>query len=122
MKVSALGVDEQRVNVLIDFDDPAAVARVLGDGYRVEVRIVVWREEDALKVPVGGLFRRGDAWAAFVAEGDRARLQPVEIGQRNQNDVQIVKGLTAGQSIVLHPPDTLTDGMRIVRRATDGAR
>ncbi|HWN86143.1 MAG TPA: HlyD family efflux transporter periplasmic adaptor subunit, partial [Vicinamibacterales bacterium] len=75
MKVSALGVEEQRVNVLIDFDDPAAAGR-LGDGYRVEVRVVMWSEPDVVKVPVGGLFRRGDAWAAFVIDGDLVRLQP----------------------------------------------
>ena len=70
MKVSALGVEEQRVNVLIDFDDPSAAGR-LGDGYRVEVRVIVWREEDVVKAPVGGLFRRGTDWAAFVIENER---------------------------------------------------
>jgi len=112
MKVSALGVEEQRVNVLIDFDDTRAAGR-LGDGYRVEVRVVVWQGDDVVKVPVGGLFRRGTAWAAFTIEGEHVKLQAVELGQRNDVDAQVVKGLSDGQTIVLHPPDTLTDGARI---------
>jgi len=112
MKVSALGVEEQRVNVLIDFDDTGAAGR-LGDGYRVEVRVVVWQGDDVVKVPVGGLFRRGTAWAAFTIEGEHVKLQAVELGQRNDVDAQVVKGLSDGQTIVLHPPDTLTDGARI---------
>ncbi len=117
MKVSALGVEEQRVNVLIDFEDTATASR-LGDGYRVEVRVIVWQGDDVVKVPVGGLFRRGTDWAAFSIEGERVRLQPVELGQRNDVDAQVVKGLSAGQTVVLHPPDTLTDGARIRVRET----
>ena len=90
MKVSALGVEEQRVNVLIDFDDPAAAGR-LGDGYRVEVRVVIWREDDVVKVPVGGLFRRGNDWAAFLVDGEQVRLQTVELGQRNDEDGQVTR-------------------------------
>jgi HlyD family secretion protein len=115
MKVSALGVEEQRVNVIIDFVDPAEAAR-LGDGYRVEVRVVLWREDDVLKVPVGSLFRQGDAWAVFVVEDGMARRQTVSLGQRNENDGEILEGLQAGTSIVLHPPDTLTDGTRVTVR------
>jgi HlyD family secretion protein len=115
MKVSALGVEEQRVNVIIDFVDPAA-GRALGDGYRVEVRIVIWRGDEVLKVPTGSLFRSQDAWAVFVVDGDRVRLQTVEIGQRNQADAQVVSGLSAGQALVLHPPDTLVDGARVTVR------
>ena len=115
MKVSALGVEEQRVNVLIDFEDPSAAGR-LGDGYRVEVRVVIWREEDVVKVPVGALFRRGNDWAAFLVDGDQVRLQPVELGQRNEVDGQVLKGLSPDQTVVLHPPDTLMDGARIAVR------
>lgn len=114
VKVSALGVEEQRVNVIIDIDDAAAGA--LGDGYRVEVRVVVWRGEDVLKVPSGTLFRRGTEWAAFVVDGGRARLRTVTIGQRNNEEVQVVGGLNAGDAILLHPPDTVEDGTRLVRR------
>jgi HlyD family secretion protein len=112
MKVSALGVEEQRVNVLIDLDDPSSAKR-LGDGYRVEVRVVVWQEDDVVKVPVGGLFRRGNDWAAFRIEGEQVHMQPVELGQRNDVEAQVLKGLSPGQMVVLHPPDTLMDGARI---------
>jgi HlyD family secretion protein len=115
MKVSALGVEEQRVNVIIDFTDENESAS-LGDGYRVEVRIVVWRDDSVLKVPVGSLFRRGDDWAAFVVENGRARLQVVQLGQRNDREGQVINGLSEGQTVVLHPPDTLTDGRRVRRR------
>jgi HlyD family secretion protein len=116
MKVSALGVEEQRVNVIIELEDPASAARKLGDGYRVEVRVVVWREDAVLKVPTGTLFRRGEDWAVFVIEEGRARLRMVKLGQRNQTEGQITSGLSERQTVVLHPPDTLTDGMRVVVR------
>jgi HlyD family secretion protein len=119
MKVSALGVEEQRVNVIIDFADAATAARQLGDGYRVEVRVVVWREDAVLKVPIGSLFRRGDEWAVFVIEDDRARLRLVQLGQRNDREGQILDGLSEGQIVVLHPPDTLVDGARVTIRATE---
>ena len=117
MKVSALGVEEQRVNVLIDFEDPSAAKR-LGDGYRVEVRVVIWREDNVVKAPVGALFRRGNDWAAFVIDGEQVRLVITELGQRNDEDAQIIKGLSPGQTVVLHPPDTLTDGARVGVRST----
>jgi HlyD family secretion protein len=116
MRVSALGVEERRVNVIVDFADAAAAARSLGDGYRVEVRIEVWHQDDAVTVPVGALFRRETAWAAFTVENGVAHLQVVELGQRSESDGQVVRGLTPGQTVVLHPPDTLTDGMRVTLR------
>jgi HlyD family secretion protein len=131
MKVSALGVEEQRVNVVIEFVDAETAARALGDAYRVEVRVVVWRGDDVVKVPVGALFRssprtdgasgagpanRAGGWAVFVVEHDRARLQPVELGRRNSEAGQIVKGLEPGQLVVLHPPDAIADGTRVTVR------
>ena len=116
LKVSALGVEEQRVNVVIDFDDPARAARKLGDGYRAEVRIVVWQGDDVLRVPVGSLFRRGDSWAVFVTDGGRARLRTIEIGQRNNDLAEVVSGLRATERVVLHPPDALVDGARVRER------
>jgi HlyD family secretion protein len=118
MKVSALGVEEQRVNVVIDFTNPTEAAR-LGDGYRVEVRIVLWQEKDVLKVPVGALFRQGDGWAVFVVEEGRVRRQAVQLGQRNENEGQIISGIEAGATLVLHPPDTLTDGTRVIVRENE---
>jgi HlyD family secretion protein len=117
-KVSALGVEEQRVNVVIDFVAPGDAARALGDSYRVEVRIVVWEEPDVLKVPVGSLFRRGEEWAVFVIDDGRARTEVVELGQRSAGEAQVTKGLEAGRPIVLHPPDTLRDGVRVTPRTT----
>jgi HlyD family secretion protein len=119
MKVSALGVEEQRVNVIVDLADTAAAARRLGDGYRVEVRVVVWREDETLTAPIGSLFRRGDEWAAFVIDGDRAALRAVQLGQRNDREAQVLEGLAEGQTVVLHPPDTLEDGARVAIRATE---
>ena len=115
MKVSALGVEEQRVNVIIDFVDPAR-GRALGDGFRVEVRIVIWRADEVTHVPVGSLFRRGDGWAVFVVDNGRARLRNVELGHRNSDVGEIVGGLQPGELVVLHPPDTLADGARVIRR------
>jgi len=112
MKVSALGVEEQRVNVIVDFADPSDAVR-LGDGYRVEVRIVLWKDDNVIKVPVGALFRQGEGWAVFVVEEGRVRRQTVQLGQRNENVGQITGGLEAGATIVLHPPDTLMDGARV---------
>jgi HlyD family secretion protein len=116
MKVSALGVEEQRVNVIIDFADEVESVRI-GDGYRVEVRIEIWRDAAALKVPVGSLFRRGEDWATFLVDHNRARLQPVHLGQRNDREGQVLKGLSEGQTVVLFPPDTLSDGARVALRA-----
>ena len=118
MKVSALGVEEQRVNVIIDFAETGG-ARRLGDGYRVEVRIVIWREIAALKVPVGSLFRRGEDWAASWSTAG-ARLQRVLLGQRNDREAQVLEGLSEGQTVVLHPPDTLIDGARVTLRPRAG--
>jgi HlyD family secretion protein len=117
LKLSALGVEEQRVNVIVGFDDPARAARKLGDAYRAEVRIVVWESDNVLMVPVGSLFRRGSQWAVFVADGDRARLRDVSLGERNGESGQILEGVRQGETVILYPPDTLSDGARIrIRR------
>jgi HlyD family secretion protein len=105
------------VNVLIDFENPSAATR-LGDAFRVEVRVVVWQEDNVVKAPVGSLFRRGNDWAAFVINGEQVHLVTTQLGQRNDQEAQIIKGLSAGQTVVLHPPDTLTDGARVGVRAT----
>jgi HlyD family secretion protein len=115
-KISALGVEEQRVNVIIDFGDPEAAWHTLGDGYRVEVRIVVWQEQNVVKVPLGALFRRGNEWAVFVSESGRARLRTLTIGPRNATEAQVLDGLEEGEEVVLYPPDTLEDGTRVARR------
>lgn len=118
MKISALGVEEQRVNVIVDFKDPAAAWEKLGDGYRVEVRVVIWEGEDVVKVPTSTLFRKGDDWAVFAVESGRARLVPIEVGQRNGLEAQVVSGLDAGQQVIVHPGDSLEDGARVEPRAS----
>jgi multidrug efflux pump subunit AcrA (membrane-fusion protein) len=115
-KVSALGVEEQRVNVVADFVDPVVP---LGDGYRVEARFVTW-EGDALKVPSGALFRRGEVWSVFLVEGGRAVCRDVATGQRNGSEVEIRGGLSEGDSVVLHPPNELEDGARVARTEEAG--
>jgi HlyD family secretion protein len=115
-KVSALGVEEQRVNVVIDLDGSDEAAFALGDAYRTEVRIVVWRAADVVKVPTGALFRRGDGWAAFVVERGRARERAVRLGQRSGREAQVLDGLAAGDQVVLYPPDTLAGGAKVRAR------
>jgi HlyD family secretion protein len=90
--------------------------RSLGDGYRVEVRIVLWQADDVLKVPIGTLFRRGNDWAVFVVVDGRAVQRTVQIGHRNNEDAEITGGLADGDAVVLHPPDTLSDGDRVEAR------
>ncbi|HXJ17784.1 MAG TPA: efflux transporter periplasmic adaptor subunit, partial [Candidatus Polarisedimenticolia bacterium] len=109
-KVSALGVEEQRVNVISDFADPPGP---LGDGYRVECKFITWTGEDLLKVPLGAVFRRGQGWGAFVVDAGRARLRDIKIGHRNESEVEILSGLAEGQQVILHPSNALRDGARV---------
>jgi HlyD family secretion protein len=109
-KVSALGVEEQRVNVIGDFVD---APDGLGDGYRIEARIVVWHANDVLRVPSSALFRRGDAWAAFVVSDGRALLRDVGVGARGPFEAEVKEGLAEGDTVVLHPSDRLADGVRV---------
>jgi HlyD family secretion protein len=118
MKVSALGVEEQRVNVIVDFDDPVEAFATLGDGYRVEVRIVTWERGDVLKLPTSSLFRRGERWAVFAVDEGHARLREVEIGQRNGLEAEVRSGVQPGETVVVHPSDALADGARVARRAS----
>ncbi len=117
-KVSALGIEEQRVNALIDLTSPHEDWRRLGHGYRVEARIVLWEGEELLVLPLSSLFRRsGDGhWAVFVVEGGRARLRPVELGQRNGLEAEIRSGLELGERVVLYPGERVSDGVRIAAR------
>jgi HlyD family secretion protein len=114
-KLSALGVEEQRVNVIIDFDDPAQAKR-LGDGYRVEVRVVTWETPNALKVPTSSIFRTGDNWSVYTVDDGRAALRRVEVGQRNGVEAEILSGLSESEPVVLHPSDDVVEGVHIVAR------
>ena len=112
-KVSALGIEEKRVNVISDFVDPPGP---LGDGYRVETRTVIWSGEKVLKVPQSALFRQGQGWSVFAIEGGRAKRREVEIGQRNETEAQVFRGLTNGEEVVLHPSNQVSDGARVRTR------
>lgn len=112
-KISALGVEEQRVNVIADLVSPPEQRRGLGDGFRVEARIVVWEADAVIKVPAGALFRRGEDWAAFVVAEGRARLRAVKVGRAGTHEVQILEGLQPGEEVILHPGQRVRDGQRI---------
>lgn len=112
-KVSALGVEEQRVNVILDLvGDPDRFAR-LGDGYRVEVRVVVWSAPETTKVPTSSLFRRGGRWAVFCVEEGKTRLREVEIGARNAAEAEVLSGLDAGDRVILYPSDRIEEGTHV---------
>jgi len=115
-KVSALGVEEQRVNVILDFADPVEAWKALGDAYRVEVRIVTWESQNVLKVPTGALFRQGADWAAYTIAENRARRAILMLGHQTGQEAEIVSGLSDGARVIVHPPDTVTDGARVHER------
>lgn len=119
LKVSALGVEEQRVNVILDFDD-AEDARTLGDAYRVEARVVVDRRSDVLTVPVSALFREGEGWAAFAVEDGRARIREIEVGARNNLRAEVIGGLAEGDTVIVHPADEISDGTRVEEAGGEG--
>ncbi len=112
-KISALGVEEQRVNVVVDLLTPATERSSLGDNFRVEGRIVVWEEPRALKAPAGALFRQGREWAAFVLAGEHVELRAVQTGRTSGSETQILGGLREGEEVVLYPGDRLRDGQRV---------
>lgn len=115
-KVSALGIEEQRVNVIIDFTDPPERWQRLGHGYRVEPRIILAAADQALKVPRAALFRDGERWAVFVNDGGRATLRHVTLGLENGLEAEVREGLAAGDQVVLQPGDRVSDGTRVEAR------
>lgn len=116
LKVSALGIEEQRVRVTIDFADPPETWASLGHDYRVVVHVTTWSAPDALTVPVSALFRKSDQWAVFADENGRAKTVPVRIGHRNNQMAEVISGLAAGNRVVLHPSDRIVDQSRIAQR------
>jgi HlyD family secretion protein len=113
-KISALGIEEQRVNVIIDFVDPPGT---LGDGYRVEARIIVWQAENVVKLPASALFRHGESWAVFTMQNGRARLREVRIGHRNPSEAEVLGGVAVGQPVILHPTNQIEEAVRVRTRA-----
>lgn len=113
-KVSALGVEEQRVNVIADFTEPSST---LGDGYRVEGRVVIWESGDVMKVPSSALFRTGDAWTVFVVENGKAYRRQVQAGQRTPFEVEILSGIDEGAQIIVHPSNEITEGTAVTTQS-----
>lgn len=116
LKLSALGIEEQRVRTVIDFVDPPNAWSRLGHDYRVVVHVTVWNAENALTVPVSALFRKGDDWAVFAVKNGRARMTVVKVGQRNSRMAEVTSGLSAGDQVVLHPSDRIADRVAISER------
>jgi len=115
-KVSALGVEEQRVNVIIDVDDDRAVWNAMGDGFRVEVAVTIWEAADVVTVPTSALFRTGSEWAVFLVQDGRARRTTITLGHRTPLAAEVTGGIEPGAQVVVHPPDTLADGDRVSPR------
>ncbi|MGJ3246311.1 MAG: efflux RND transporter periplasmic adaptor subunit [Elainellaceae cyanobacterium] len=111
--ISALGVEEQRVNIIVDFNE---MPSDLGDGYRTEAQIIVWQDSDILTVPIGALFRCEPDWCVFAVEGNRADRRSVKIGHRNQTAAEVVEGLSEADVVILHPSETIQDGTRVESR------
>ena len=112
-KISALGVEEQRVNAIIDFSDQSGERPTLGDAFRVEVRIVIWENPNALRVPAGTLFRLAEKWAVFVIENSRASLRQVAIGRSNDEHAEVLEGLKEGDRVILYPTDRVQQDVKI---------
>ena len=118
-KLSALGVEEQRVNVVVDFNDPAQTAEYLGDGYRVEIRVVTWETSETLKVPTGSLFRTGDDWTVFVVSGGLAELRTIELGRRNALEAEVLSGLAESEIVIVYPGQEVSGGVEVVSIGTN---
>jgi HlyD family secretion protein len=119
-KISALGVEEQRVNVVLDFAEPLDRVQTVGDAFRVEAHIVVHQEKDVTKVPVGALFRDGEGWAVYVAEDGRAHKRAVKVPRRNGVEAMVEDGVKPGERVVVYPSDALKDGARLAPKKVSG--
>lgn len=115
-RMSALGVEEQRVNVVLDLLSPFTVWSKLGDGYRASVRIETYRAENVLAVPQSALFRNNAAWATYVVRQGEVALQPVEVGHRDKTSVEIVSGLNEGDQVIVHPSAKVLPGVQVVTK------
>lgn len=109
-KVSALGVEEQRVNVIAELLE---TPETLGAGYRIEAAIVIWEQENVLTVPVSAVFQRGDSWHTFVAQNGKVELRPLQLGRRNRDFAQVIGGIEEGELVILYPSDLVSEGVNI---------
>ena len=114
-KVSALGIEEQRVRTILTLQNTPELSDRLGHEFRVFVKITIHQSANALRLPISALFRKGEQWAVYVVERGRARAVPVEIGQRNAGFAEVLKGLPEGMAVILHPSDRVVDGVSVVR-------
>jgi HlyD family secretion protein len=112
-KISALGVEEQRVNVIADFVDPPELRRGIGDAFLVDARIVTWEGDNVIKIPVGALFRHSKDWAAFTIGNDKARLRILKLGHRNDLEAEVIEGLDANAKVIVYPSDKIHDGVAV---------
>jgi HlyD family secretion protein len=115
-KTSALGVDEQRVNVILDPEGPPDAWQPLGDDFAAEIEITVWSKPDVVQVPTSALFRRGAEWAVFTMSRGRAVGRDVEVGHRGALQTEIVGGLEPGETVIVHPGASVHDGARVASR------
>lgn len=115
-KISSLGVEEQRVLIIVDITSPSQKWNILGDGFRMEAHFIIWEEKNILQVPTSALFRSGTGWAVFVAEKGKARKRIVEVGQRNGLAAEILSGLKEKEKVVAYPEDSISDGTKIQAR------
>ena len=115
-KTSALGIDEQRVYVVLDLVSPQGQWKRLGHGYQVDVDIILWQSESALKLPLTALFRDGNHWAVFVNENGRAVRRHVELGHRSASEAEVLSGLESGDAVVVYPGEAIDEGVRIAAR------
>ena len=119
LKISALGVEEQRVWVIADFISPRSEWQTLGDAYRIEASIVTWETNNVAKIPAGALVRQQDDWAVFKIAQNRAHLQVIQIGHRSENEAEILGGLVEGDRVILYPSDRISSGVRVKMRKTE---
>ncbi|MDP7041742.1 MAG: efflux RND transporter periplasmic adaptor subunit [Gammaproteobacteria bacterium] len=115
-KISALGIEEQRVNVIIDFTSPQEQWTRLGHGYQVDLRIVLWERSDVITLPLTALFRSGDQWAVFIESDGYAEYRDVTVGKRSGLEAEITGGLEVGEQVILYPSDAVADGVRVSKR------
>jgi HlyD family secretion protein len=115
-KVSSLGVEEQRVLVIVDFTSPPDVWQGLGDGFRLDASFIIWEGKDVPQVPESALFRKGDGWAVFAIEDNRAKLREVKVGRRSGIAAEIIAGIPEGSTVITHPDDAVRDGAKVRKR------
>jgi HlyD family secretion protein len=118
-ETSALGVEEQRVNIVISLEEPLERRASLGDGFRVQSRMTLWEGKDVVSVPENALFRRGEGWAVFVADEGRVRLRQVKVGQRSGPRAQILEGLEPGEQVIVHPGESVKEGVAYTPRRAE---